>query len=656
MTVESKIVFRSDSSEVKRSVADIKAAKAAMVSLQAGTDASPKIALERARGERQIAVERAKYEGKFGLAHQRAVAGVVERRQKSEIALDKQREALAARAAAAGLRGAKAGSDARRQALRDLASPAGGSEFASSSANDNGDSLSITDMKSALDVALQVGRVVYAAGAAVIQAQAFKEDVTRGFAILAKSEAEGARVLRMSSEAADFLGQGRADVAGQFLDLLTKGFNPAKVDEITKRLADLSTVDPRANLEGLSRAIGQIAGKGRLQGDELLQLAEAGLETKSVYEALSKSLGKSIPDIIKLQEKGKISSDVATDAILEAIASQTGGKGAGVAAREKSLADLSGIIKRLSAIPENLLFDVEVGPGVDQLKGKLREVVEFFDASSATGKETRQILGDTINAFAEGLFGIDTKGGGVTDTLKAILEVVKASKGDIKSFAAGIASIGSAIAWFAGGAAKIAAFRAEFEGLSKVDTSGGIFGLFKGILVGIPSLIAQTISGAIQTLTGFSLWDAGANLINSLAGGIKGAGQSVIDAVTSTVGGAISWAKKLLGIASPSKVFMQIGDFSGKGFAAGLGANDNAIARAGSDMAIAGTGGASTAGLGARSSRVSTTTIAPVFSPVYSVTALGPKEVEELRALQADERSKFEAMLRDSLTREANAA
>jgi hypothetical protein len=45
-----------------------------------------------------------------------------------------------------------------------------------------------------------------------------------------------------------------------------------------------------------------------------------------------------------------------------------------------------------------------------------------------------------------------------------------------------------------------------------------------------------------------------------------------------------------------------------------------------------------------------------VFSPVYSVTALGPKEVEELRALQADERSKFEAMLRDSLTREANAA
>jgi hypothetical protein len=197
--------------------------------------------------------------------------------------------------------------------------------------------------------------------------------------------------------------------------------------------------------------------------------------------------------------------------------------------------------------------------------------------------------------------------------------------------------------------------RMEFERISGINISGPL-GIFKGILLGIPSIILQTLSGAIQSITGFSLWDTGANLVNSLAGGIKSTAQSVIDAVTSTVGGAISWAKRLLGIASPSKVFMQIGDFSGKGLAMGLSANDNAVKSAAGGMAGASVAGASTAGLGSRSSRVSTTTIAATFAPNYHVTALGPKEVDELKALQADERAKFDMMIASYMMREANAA
>jgi tape measure domain-containing protein len=660
VTVESKIIFRSDASEVARDVKVLKGARAELERLRAGTSADPKIALENTKGQNKIAAIRAAMEAKSDAASKKAAIDLglfkekravvsAEKSAKSEAALEKAK-AKAKERADSDL--AKASAKVRvnlqkeneRIAKKDAKAMTDRLKFETPD-REKGLGLSITDMKSALDLALSVGKVVYSAGAAIVQAQAFKEDVSRGFAIIAKSKAEGDRVLALSNQTADFLGRGRAETAGQFLDLLTKGFKPEKVDEITRRLADLSVVDPRANLEGLSRAIGQIAGKGRLQGQELLQLAEAGLETGDVYKALAKNLKKDIPEIIKLQSQGKISSDVGIQAVLDAISAQTGGKGAGEAARAKAREDLSGLIRQISNIPENLLFDIEVGPGLDKLKGTMREVVDFFDASSATGKDVRAVLADVVNSFAEGLFGIDTSKGTVTDTLKALLEVFRSSKGDVKAFASGIASIAGAIAGITGSIGKIAQLRSEFERMSGVDISGPL-GIFKGILVGVPSIIVQTISGAIQSITGFSLWDAGANLINSLAGGIKSTAQSVIDAVTSTVGGAISWAKQLLGIASPSKVFMEIGTYSAKGFAGGLAANDNMVQRAAGGMATAGAEGASTAGLGSRStSRVSSTVVTAVYSPIYTVTAMGPKEVDELKALQADEFARFEEIM-----------
>jgi len=601
MTVESKIVFRSDSAEVRRSVADIKAAKAAMVGLQNGTEADPKIALERARGERQIAVERAKYDAKFGLAHQRAVAGVVERRQKSEIALETKKADASGKAALEAQRAEakrvlahdKAQSAMEARAKRGQAAARSSGKPAAAGGDAGAGGLSLTDLKSAYDVAspiaMKVGEVIYRAGAAVIQAQAFKEDVSRGFEIIAKSKAEGDRVLALSSKTADFIGQDRAAVAGQFLDLLTKGFQPEKVDEITRRLADLQTVDPRANLERLSRAIGQIAGKGRLQGQELLQLADAGLETGDVYKALAKNLGKSVPEIIKLQEAGKISSDVATQGILDAIAGQTGGKGAGEAARAKSLQDLSGLIRRIEAIPANLLFGMDAGPGLEKTKAKMREIIEFFDSSSESGKETRKVLGDTFNAFAEGLFGIDaSRGGGIKATLQAIVDVVKNSKDDIKNFgkainsvASGIAAIGSVVSAFTNARQAMA----DFFGF---QPPGGVWGM---ILLGPVYAAAQELKELAP-----EFYAAGANLINGLIDGIKSAVGGVWSAAQGAAQGAVDAVKSLWKTHSPSKVAFELGGYYGAGLGGGI-ANDNSAERAAQTTAKD-TVGATAAGLG----------------------------------------------------------
>lgn len=76
--------------------------------------------------------------------------------------------------------------------------------------------------------------------------------------------------------------------------------------------------------------------------------------------------------------------------------------------------------------------------------------------------------------------------------------------------------------------------------------------------------------------------DLGANLMAGLVAGITGAASSVVSAVSGAVTGAIDAAKAALGIASPSKVFAEIGGFTAEGFTAGV---DGGAAEAQGSMA-----------------------------------------------------------------------
>ncbi|MBD8466789.1 hypothetical protein IFU30_10970 [Plantibacter sp. CFBP 8798] len=86
-----------------------------------------------------------------------------------------------------------------------------------------------------------------------------------------------------------------------------------------------------------------------------------------------------------------------------------------------------------------------------------------------------------------------------------------------------------------------------------------------GFFVALPGQVMGAIGGLLGSLADF-----GKQIISGLVGGISGMANSVINAVKRVIGDAISFAKKLLGIASPSKVFRKIGDWTVKGLAKGL--------------------------------------------------------------------------------------
>lgn len=84
------------------------------------------------------------------------------------------------------------------------------------------------------------------------------------------------------------------------------------------------------------------------------------------------------------------------------------------------------------------------------------------------------------------------------------------------------------------------------------------------------NFLVDTFTGIMSWLSGLSFSEIATNLIMGLVNGISGGGAAVLSAITGVVGGAIDGAKKLLGIASPSKVFADIGENTGAGMASGV--------------------------------------------------------------------------------------
>lgn len=79
--------------------------------------------------------------------------------------------------------------------------------------------------------------------------------------------------------------------------------------------------------------------------------------------------------------------------------------------------------------------------------------------------------------------------------------------------------------------------------------------------------------------------NVGHNLIMGFVNGVRNAAGALIDAVGGAVRGAIDWAKGLLGIHSPSRVFRQFGIYTDEGFIIGVNSKAGAVVKSVGNMA-----------------------------------------------------------------------
>ncbi|MGN7969112.1 hypothetical protein [Microbacterium sp. 22296] len=100
----------------------------------------------------------------------------------------------------------------------------------------------------------------------------------------------------------------------------------------------------------------------------------------------------------------------------------------------------------------------------------------------------------------------------------------------------------------------------------------GAVGQVLGVVGGLWGRVMGFFSGA-----GSWLYNTGRDLILGLGNGIASMAQNVINSISNVVNGAIDWAKKTLGIASPSKLFRSFGVFVGEGLVLGLASMQGAV-------------------------------------------------------------------------------
>jgi len=498
----------------------------------------------------------------------------------------------------------------------------------------------------AVGAAAKVAEVSVEFGKAVVGAQAFKEDIVEAFKTVRGTNAAADATFQTAIANADKLGIKRADSIATFLDLATKGFDDAKIKEIQGRLLDITTIDPRASVEGLTKIIGKVAAQGRLTTDILSELSTAGLEQGDVIREIGKSLGKTDVEVIRaLSSNGGIRG-LGVDPILKAIAAQTGGGAAGDKAAEKANRNLSSLIQRIEDIPANVLFDVAAGPGIDSIKESMRQIIGYFDVGSETGQRVRKVVGDLFNALTEGLFGKrigDEKG--VTGTLNNIVAIAEKAVPVVKELSTGVGSLARALLAIGSGDTKglddstkrmvgminlvkelgllmmpgaiggtfgpggfiqpildMLGIDADASGVRKwVDGVAGLLNpmnilrTIKASLTGgdttLGNPILQAIQGAITGATESAIASAqslGGDIINGLISGIQGGLSRVASMAVNMGTTVISSVRGALDSHSPARELIKVGLDATTGLAMGGERGTPMVAGAFSSMAMAG--------------------------------------------------------------------
>ncbi len=310
-------------------------------------------------------------------------------------------------------------------------------------------------------------------------------------------------------------------------------------------------------------------------------LADVGLTVADVAakmgvsaEALGKSLAEGTVDAAKF-------GDAMQTALIQ--------KGAGPLA--KFAASSANIKKLLSESFGDMFEDIDVGPFLKEIK----ELFDIFGQSKSSGQAMKSGIGGFFKEVLSSLtkavpmakhFLLDLVIYGLKAyiALKPIVKTIK----DFASSATGVAVIdGLVMAFKAIGVVVLGAVAVIAVLVGIIVVMSAAFGAALGMLIGFGVTIFEFLEGAAAALGG---WVKGAataayDFIAGLISGIASGAGMVIDAVKGLASSALGAFTSALGIASPSKVMMQMGGHMTDGVAEGLDAGAADVAGASSGVA-----------------------------------------------------------------------
>lgn len=360
------------------------------------------------------------------------------------------------------------------------------------------------------------------------------------------------------------LEQGRQDVIA--LLAAFKGVRNVNAGIATNDILKLGTA-LRLTAEqskSFNKVFKDIGGKGKIQREELVgQLGDVGIGVTSTdfLEQVAKMQKITFGEAEKMLSAGKITSEIAIPALIEATKTARGITDLDAAADKASKGATSSLIALDNAI---LKFKETVGKGlvdagaVDLINRLADGILKFTTANPelvtalAIGFGALAIALGSLAAIATGVFVVSTALGVLTGTLIPAAAAAWAFIAPLLIAAAPFIAVGAAAAFLG---YQIGMLWKELGGWAVIWPA--VRGFFTDLAGAAMNLGAQAL-------------DWGRNIVSGLVDGITGGIGRAVDAVTNLGSSVIAAGADILGIKSPSTVFAEQGRFIDEGLAMGI--------------------------------------------------------------------------------------
>lgn len=479
-----------------------------------------------------------------------------------------------------------------------------------------------------LGVAASIGR-------SVTEMIRFRESAVTTFGVLLGGQGAGniSRVggaaFRQTQAIARLTPGNERDINTARQQAITAGFRGRDEERVLSASLDVGALmqnDPTAQGRFV-RALGQIRGRGALQAEELNQLAEVGVSRQGVFAAIARQRGlrgtetennRAVQDLMR---QGRITGEEGVNAALASLRQTTGQRLGGFAVARGS--GLAGAMSNL----EEAFFGLVTGinqlenlPGVRAFAASITAIANAFNGSSEAGQKLQRSVAGIINEAAGMFAGVFTPqriegfvstladvlpplfqamrevGGafiqGLGRALGPLLQTLNGDTGSREQWLAFAMSFADALGYLVGVSVQVVA---GFAALGSVLTIVGAEALrFVQFILSLPQQFGSLATQGWTTI--------GTAIVDGITSGITSGYERVTGAVRGLADNAITAARETLGIASPSRVFAEIGGYTAEGFERGVhggtqGAQDAMAAMvappdaAGAAGALAGRGG-----------------------------------------------------------------
>lgn len=346
------------------------------------------------------------------------------------------------------------------------------------------------------------------------------------------------------------------------LDQLTGGRGQQALEDLAIQAQDLG-ISTESAVEQFSAL--REAGASNANATALISL-------RADLEAVGVSSGDAETAVKKTLEAIKGGKDA--DAAIHATAEAFGAVGDGANAAARRAFTLEGALDNIQNFKTDLFqtMAAQAGPQLDAIGAKITSVLDSFQESEL-GVQAGQKLAAAleyvppiIDAMLETGEAFVEYFSPALDELGAAIDVFKSALGDGTEGMSAAQAVGAVLG---------AGFRVIASAIAGVIVVGaGLVAAFYAVQ-DAGNAVVDAISAAPEALSALAggFVEAGGALVDGFIAGIEAKIGEALAAVTSLGAAAEGALKSALGIASPSKVFAELGAFTGEGFTEGLDAS-----------------------------------------------------------------------------------